>query len=179
MAPFVVKNIKTTLSLLTLLLVFEKIVTQKMTFIRFLDNESISVFQIKYFLIGALTYQLSNIFPERIFLLKFPKILLIFLIFYVANYKDELILLSGLLALLLPFLNSTTENSKIRTIGELSYPVYLIHYPIAKYVEDHVIAGYQFYVTTIISIAISMYLVRIFGPYLEDLRKRNRHQNGV
>ena len=176
-APFLVKSVQRTVASLLCLFFIETILEKYLNLFQNIDHESLFIYQLKYFLIGALAFHLAN----RIKFKKTNYFLIFVLIcstFYIANYRENYLLMSIVLALLIPNLALLSESSFSRQIGEYSYPIYLVHYPIAKFIEDKVDSGFQFVLAASLSIAVSGLLIMSIGHRLNSIRDRIRGTNG-
>ncbi|MBK7669081.1 MAG: hypothetical protein IPJ32_18115 [Sphingobacteriaceae bacterium] len=77
--------------------------------------------------------------------------------------------------IMVPRLFELTKNSKAdRLIGELSYPLYIVHYPVLIYVwglklEEHLVGLSCFSITLVISIAIHFLVERPVDKWRQKL----------
>jgi peptidoglycan/LPS O-acetylase OafA/YrhL len=85
---------------------------------------------------------------------------------------ENLLVLAFLFAV--PLLFDLTKRIKLdRVLGELSYPIYLVHYPILQFVRTLHLDTRQVGITvTVMSIAASLLIYFFFERYIEDYRQR-------
>ena len=98
-------------------------------------------FILMFFLMGALSYRLYKIVKELKFDLRWVWLVLpVFVSYYLCFHRDlcgnqwtnsaAILCLYVLVAIAIPFLFKASKDSKIdRFIGDLSYPFFVIHYP--------------------------------------------------
>lgn len=118
-----------------------------------------------YFALGALAWHYSK---QNDFKLTDKKVIFIFigcLCLMFAYTLFSMILILGF-AIMIPRLFELTKYSKLdRLIGELSYPLYIVHYPVLLYLwgartEQHLLGVYCFTITLVISILIHLLVER-------------------
>lgn len=83
-----------------------------------------------------------------------------------------------LTAITLPFLFALSKHSKIdRYIGELSYPIYLVHFTIIVYIRDKIPSEYQSTVILLTTIVLSIIILHTIEMPMAKLRARYKKPN--
>lgn len=138
--------------------------------------------EISFFLLGSLAYRLfttylkskkDKLFPAIVFLTT-----VVFVIFYQKiyfPYKSTLFLIMFFIAI--PYVFKLTKKSKIdRYIGELSYPVYLIHWLVSvstyKALKESMLLDYRGEVVMVISILVSILILHLIIKPIDFYRQK-------
>ncbi|MEG5853439.1 acyltransferase family protein [Enterobacter mori] len=134
------------------------------------------------FLLGSLSYKLITQNPRYITGEFFPIMVLLttmaFIVFYQMidiPYKSTLFLILFFIAT--PCIFNLTKNSKIdRYIGELSYPVYLIHWLISastyKVIKEHMLIEYRGEIVMVISILVAILILHLIIKPIDLYRQK-------
>ena len=134
-------------------------------------------FEIGFFLLGTLSYKLSKylnrinisgLYFTAIFILS----MMIFSYFPNLDYQLKSSLLTIFIILTLPKIFEYFSKSKLdRKVGELSYPVYIVHILVFKLLRSHVDKPYLTISAIIVSILISIVILKLYYLYIEPKRK--------
>lgn len=147
-------------------------------------------FELGFFVLGMLAYRwyISNRFLWEQKELKIGLyVIFIFLICFVdifpGPYMAKCYVVYALLFITLPSIFSITKSSGLdRKIGELSYPLYICHYPILDVLNSQILGFVtefnKAYVLILLSLAVAFFINSIIGTYIEQLRQR-RVKNAV
>ncbi|MBP7807850.1 MAG: acyltransferase [Bacteroidia bacterium] len=127
-----------------------------------------------YFALGALAWHYSK---NINFELTDKKVILVFLVCLALMFSYTLFPMIIILpfAIMVPKLFSITKHSKAdRLIGELSYPLYIVHYPVLYYLWGQGVAGnhiglYCFLATLVISVIIHFIIERPIDLWRQKL----------
>lgn len=139
--------------------------------------------EISFFLLGALAYHLSQHLLKIANSIQYSKYLIVlcaasFVVFYdniALSYKYYFICF--LFFISIPVAFDLTKKSKIdRYIGELSYPVYLIHYLVSvvtfDILKEHHLLNYRCEIVTVLSILTSILIMHILIKPIEIYRQQ-------
>jgi peptidoglycan/LPS O-acetylase OafA/YrhL len=190
LAPFLVRNRskKFLFCAIIFLLLVERFTLDKFNALDIpINSESISIFQIKFFLIGAMasTY-VTTMGKSKVKnnLAWYFTYIFSFLAVVVSTYQFSLNLIVSLFLLIiasryfLPKLFSCSLNLRWdKHLGDLSYPFYIFHYPFAKTL-DRWFEGNVYFLLTVFSTLIVSVTYQFFSQrYLEVIRDKIRNEN--
>lgn len=172
-APFVCLKLSRSIGLLAIIQFSQIIFGDHFGII---NNESFTPIQLKYFLIGAIANLLISRFEGKLYYKNASSVIILLAIFTVANWSENYILLAMLTSMFLMIRINQKEGKFSRYIGQFSYPLYLVHYPLAKYFEDHLEYKYQFIVTATASFLFSYILIIGIVNPTEKMRSKVKHE---
>jgi peptidoglycan/LPS O-acetylase OafA/YrhL len=138
--------------------------------------------ELYYFLIGSLSYRISSLYLDRIdhkLKVNLGYIMLILnVIFIIFNERLNIgfSIFVVLFSITIPFIFIAFKESKLdRDIGELSYPVYILHYPMLAVASKLCIFFSIDYlrseVTMLITVVISFVFIRLLMDPLDEYRQ--------
>ena len=190
LAPFLVRNRNKAflLWILILLLVVEKSALSRFNALNIpIQSESISIFQIKFFLIGAFAaifvkeLKINSLKPRNS-VLYYIQYTFFFLFVIILGYQISFSPLLGLFILMaastfiLPKLYSVSLNTRWdKYLGDLSYPCYIFHYPFAKTLDRWLEGNSYLLGTLIATLFVSVMYQRFQEKYIEVYRWRIRN----
>jgi peptidoglycan/LPS O-acetylase OafA/YrhL len=192
LAPFLVRNRskKFLFFAIILLLLVERFTVDKFNALNIPINvESISIFQIKFFLIGAIastyvtTTRVSKVASKNNLAWYFTYIFS-FLTVVVLTYQLSLSPIMSLILLIiasryfLPKLFSCSLNTRWdKHLGDLSYPFYIFHYPFAKTLDRWFEGNFYFLLTLCSTLIVSVTYQLFSQRHLEIIRDKIRNEN--
>lgn len=171
-APFLVRNVKLTIGVLFASIVYHMVIIAT-------GNVNIA-FQYHIFPASFLYFTLG-ILAHKMYLNKEFKLQKSFYVIFALLASSILViqpLLPNLFIFLfpfvLPYLFELTKNNKVdRFIGDLSYPLYIVHYSVLKYCWAHQVPGPLLGLrVTLISLVISIVILVAFEKPIERFRAR-------
>lgn len=139
--------------------------------------------EIAYFLIGSLSYKINcaikkNYTPlvKLISLMLFVTIIGMIIEYrmYVSDYSYIYLMIASFISI--PFIFNLTKKSSIdRYIGELSYPIYLIHFlvraTLSEYIDSYNLSAYKAEIITFVSILAAIAIVHIVIKPIDRYRQ--------
>jgi len=139
-------------------------------------------FELSFFLTGILAYRIYEKWKDRNEIKHLGKAIYIIVIAFIMTSN----LLPGphmvlcylfylLIFVSLPFIFSLTKASKVdRTIGELSYPLYICHYPLLELLQsfEFISSFYTPFLLVILSLIFSLLLNKFIAYPIERIRQK-------
>ena len=141
-------------------------------------------FELGFFVLGILAYRwykegrilnTGHLYKVLIF------ILFVFCICFVGSFPGPYMLKSylvyGFLFLVIPWLFAFTKNSSLdRKIGELSYPLYICHYPILEvlniFKDGFINENNKAYLLLVLSFISAYFINYLVGEHIEKIRRK-------